>query len=399
MESFESTTSSTSAEPKPKHRRKATKLPSRSSTPQPSQDEPMQAVEAMDVSGPVEVSEVRSPFLPVTEPAEQCASCCAFMNEKRMLNNSVLDLRTKLNDKSEELKRVKNKLELKGLQSEEKPSKGSAPHGNYQVESEVEDKDETEEEKEVNDSTYESEEEPTAETESDEHIHSDKNEPSRISAQGTNIRTEPKHIVFLSQLLLLFGFCHSCKADNPQVDIHEVGTKVVVTTTCSNPKCQKPKGTWQSQPFLPGSKLAAGNFLLCLAILLAGGSASKVFRIFSHMGLGCLCMNTFFRYQRNKLFPTILLYWEKYQQNLLEKVKAIEDGITIAGDGRHDSMGHCAKYGAYTIFCFTLPMILHFSLIQRNQTGSSPAMEFEGLKSCMEFLIGYDLLIKAFVSD
>ena len=47
MESLESTMSSTSAEPKPKHRRKATKLPSRSSTPQPSQDEPMQAVESI----------------------------------------------------------------------------------------------------------------------------------------------------------------------------------------------------------------------------------------------------------------------------------------------------------------------------------------------------------------
>ena len=31
-----------------------------------------------------------------------------------MLNNSVLDLSTKLNDKREELKRVKNKLKLKG---------------------------------------------------------------------------------------------------------------------------------------------------------------------------------------------------------------------------------------------------------------------------------------------
>jgi len=44
-------------------------------------------------------------------------------------------------------------------------------------------------------------------------------------------------------------------------------------------------------------------------------------------------------------------------------------------------------------------MILHFSLIQRNQAGSSPAMEFMGFKSCMEFLIVYGLLITAFVSD
>ena len=49
---------------------------------------------------------------------------------------------------------------------------------------------------------------------------------------------------------------------------------------------------------------------------------------------------------------------------MLEKVKAVKDEIIIAVDGRHDSMGHCAKCGAYTIFCCTIPMILYFSLIQ-----------------------------------
>ena len=49
---------------------------------------------------------------------------------------------------------------------------------------------------------------------------------------------------------------------------------------------------------------------------------------------------------------------------MLDKVKSIREGIIIAGDGRHDSMGHSAKFGAYTIFCCTVPMILHFSLVQ-----------------------------------
>ena len=149
-------------------------------------------------------------------------------------------------------------------------------------------------------------------------------------------------------------------------------------------------------------------------------------------------------------------------------------------------MGHCAKYGAYTIFCCTVPMIIHFALIQvrnlkcklqniwqaapeqitirllthslsqevthsrmptcrhplyqsinqsinqtinplfsiitvclpiytghkvylckciisiyhqRNQAGSSPAMEFMGFKACMDYLTGCGLLPKAFVSD
>ena len=127
--------------------------------------------------------------------------------------------------------------------------------------------------------------------------------------QGTNLRTEPKHIVFLSQLLLLFGFCHSCKHDNPMVDVHQVGTEAVVTTNCSNLKCPKPRHVWHSQPMIPGTKLPAGNLLLCMAILLAGGSASKVLTIFSHMGLGCISLNTFFKYQRVGKFnpppPTI----------------------------------------------------------------------------------------------
>ena len=116
--------------------------------------------------------------------------------------------------------------------------------------------------------------------------------------RDTNLRTEPKHIVFLSQLLLLFGFCHNCKRDNPVVDVRQVGTEAVVTTNCSNPKCPKPRHTWHIQPMIPETKLPAGNLLLYMAILLAGGSASKVFTIFSHMGLGCRSLNTFFKYQR-----------------------------------------------------------------------------------------------------
>jgi hypothetical protein len=49
---------------------------------------------------------------------------------------------------------------------------------------------------------------------------------------------------------------------------------------------------------------------------------------------------------------------------MLEKMKAIGNGIVIAGDGRHDSMGHSAKYGAYTILCCSVPMIIHFVLVQ-----------------------------------
>lgn len=129
-----------------------------------------------------------------------------------------------------------------------------------------------------------------------------------MTVNDTNLRTEPKHIVFFTQLLLLFKFCHSCKTDNPSLDATQVGTKAVITTTCTNPKCPEQVQTWHSQPNMPNSGIAAGNFLLCLAILLAGGSATKVLQIFSHMGLGCVSLNTFFKHQRVRFLHSLFFF-------------------------------------------------------------------------------------------
>ena len=48
----------------------------------------------------------------------------------------------------------------------------------------------------------------------------------------------------------------------------------------------------------------------------------------------------------------------------MEKAKQVKDGVVIAGDCRHDSMGHSAKFCAYTIFCCTFAQIIHFNLVQ-----------------------------------
>lgn len=63
------------------------------------------------------------------------------------------------------------------------------------------------------------------------------------------------------------------------------------------------------------------------------------------------------------LLPTIFIHWQDYQRKILDRLKILED-LVISGDGRHDSMGHSAKYCAYTIFCCNSPQIIHFSLIQ-----------------------------------
>lgn len=38
--------------------------------------------------------------------------------------------------------------------------------------------------------------------------------------------------------------------------------------------------------------------------------------------------------------------------------------VIWCGDGCFDSMGHSAKYGAYTMFCSSILKVVHFELLQ-----------------------------------
>jgi hypothetical protein len=118
----------------------------------------------------------------------------------------------------------------------------------------------------------------------------------RIFLDDSNLRREPKFIVFFTQLLALFKFCPSCKFDHPLVEVQENVTMAEVTTTCANPKCGK-TSKWFSQPYMTGTMIPAGNFLLSFAILVAGTSATKTLRVFKHMGLKCISLSTFFKHQ------------------------------------------------------------------------------------------------------
>jgi solute carrier family 8 (sodium/calcium exchanger) len=127
-------------------------------------------------------------------------------------------------------------------------------------------------------------------------------------------------------------------------------------------KCGENAFQWRSQPLILG-RYPAGNILLSFSVLMAGASISKISLVFKHMGLYMFAVRTFFKHQKRFLFPAVLYHWENYQGTLLSKLRGIND-IVWNGDGRFDSMGHSAKYGAYSIFCCTLMKIIHFELLQ-----------------------------------
>ena len=122
----------------------------------------------------------------------------------------------------------------------------------------------------------------------------------RVPNKEYNIRTEPKFIVFFTQLLTLFQICRACKSDKTLVEVNSHGTMAEVKTICVNPDCGKQTKRF-SQPCFPGTKIAAGNLLLSFGILVAGTSATKVFRVLNHMGMTCVSLTTFLKYQRVSL--------------------------------------------------------------------------------------------------
>lgn len=180
----------------------------------------------------------------------------------------------------------------------------------------------------------------------------------RLTCEGRNYQEEPKGIVFLSKLLLLFQYCHSCFASRPHLSVTQAGTMLSIVSECSS--CGSTH-TWNSQPFLMG-KFPAGNILLSFAIICAGASVGKVLLVFKHMGLLCYNEATYYYHQRHLLVPTIVKFWRSYQAKILQSLNGKE--VVLAGDGRHDSMGHSAKYGTYTIFCCTVGLIIHIVLAQ-----------------------------------
>ncbi|XP_065059701.1 uncharacterized protein LOC135687139 [Rhopilema esculentum] len=194
-------------------------------------------------------------------------------------------------------------------------------------------------------STYE----PSDHSDTESDVESGTEEASRFLATDGNLRTEPKFISFLVQILLLFNFCHFCKSDNPNIKATKCGTMLIVRSHCINPACLN-KNLWRSQPKKTGTNIPAGNFLLCMSTLLAGGSISKVRQIFNHMNLFTISFTTFFKHQREKLFPAIYIHWKVYQAGLLRALKDESNPAVLAGDARHDSMGHSAKYGTYLVY-------------------------------------------------
>ena len=73
--------------------------------------------------------------------------------------------------------------------------------------------------------------------------------------------------------------------------------------------------------------------------------------------------------------------------------------LQLSGDGRCDSPGHNAKYCTYSLTDSVTDLILDYNLVQVTETGSSVAMEKDGLQRCLSNVLSSGLQIESIATD
>lgn len=179
--------------------------------------------------------------------------------------------------------------------------------------------------------------------------------------EGVQAHDDLKFIIFKSSLQKLLTWCHcpNCGSYDFDTSTTTTGTLLCVLFVCTS--CRQ-TSTWYSQSFI-GDK-PAGNLLLSAAVLYAGATITKVLRVFHHYKLQVFDCRTFFRHQKEILFPAIRRTWAFEQSCLTDLRKSMGDMLIVGGDGRADSRGHSAKFGVYTLMDLPHSCILVFSIVQ-----------------------------------
>lgn len=156
----------------------------------------------------------------------------------------------------------------------------------------------------------------------------------------------------------LFRRCEICQLTTESTICQEQGTYIAVRQRCECGYTRR----WESQPKIKG--VPAGNLLISAGILFSGCSPTKILRLFSFINIACISIYTFFSHQKNVLWPAVESVWGAHSRNLLGVLGAREGQLVVAGDGRSDSPGHSAKYGAYTLIDMKTGKIIAMELVQ-----------------------------------
>ena len=72
-------------------------------------------------------------------------------------------------------------------------------------------------------------------------------------------------------------------------------------------------------------------------------------------------IRTYYNHQRLYLFPLVLDKWRRHQEEVLNECP---QKMTLEGDCRSASPGHCAKYGAYSLLEGNINKVIEIQVVQ-----------------------------------
>jgi hypothetical protein len=164
------------------------------------------------------------------------------------------------------------------------------------------------------------------------------------SDYGTNgdSTADKFYVVSENKLLHLFQICQKCGSRGAEAAIVSTnGTLITISQHCLG--CDE-ETKWCSQENI--GSYPSGNIRLSTALLCAGGIPNKTIRMLEFWGIQCYTPKTFFSHQRNFLCQAIHNCWE---EEYIRVMCSLGEVAQLSGDARCDSMGHCAKYGSYSL--------------------------------------------------
>ncbi len=73
---------------------------------------------------------------------------------------------------------------------------------------------------------------------------------------------------------------------------------------------------------------------------------------------------TFYEHQKAYLHMAVSNVWMRQQIQYIEVIQAFDEPLVIGGNGRCDSPGHSAKYGAYNLMELRHNVVVDVELVQ-----------------------------------